>query len=103
MLPCSLTTAPPGGAAEVSRSVPVTVPPDRTVGLLRVNDERLGGGKGLPAGVTVNRVCGARYPPTPVPVSRRTGVATETALVGIVKSTSVAPAGRKTVAGGLTI
>jgi len=32
-----------------------------------------------------------------------TRVATETALVGIVKSTSVAPAGMKTVGGGLTI
>jgi hypothetical protein len=38
-----------------------------------------------------------------VPVSIMTRVATATALVGIVKSTSVAPAGMKTVAGGLTI
>ena len=60
MLPCNLTTAPPAGAGEVSRSVPVTVLPDRTVELLSVNEERLGAGRGLPGGVTVNQVCGAR-------------------------------------------
>src|SRR5512133_2984651 len=102
MLPCNLTTAPPAGAGEVSRSVPVTVPPDRTVELLSVNEERLGRGWGLPGGVIVNHVCGARYPSASVPVSMITRVATETVLVGIVKSTSVAPAGIKTMAGGLT-
>src|SRR5215510_13435475 len=103
MLPCNVTTAPPAGAADVSLSVPVMVPPDRTVELLSVNDERLGGGGGLPGGVTVNQVCGARYPSMSVPVSMITRVATATALVGIVKSTSVAPTGIKTVDGGLTI
>ena len=38
-----------------------------------------------------------------VPVSIMIRVATDTALVGIEKSTSVAPAGMNTVAGGLTI
>src|SRR4030095_14337911 len=103
MLPCNVTTAPPAGAADVSLSVPVIVPPDRTVGLLSVNEERLGRGRGLPRGVTVNQVCGARYPSMSVPVSMMTRVATATALVGIVKFTSVAPAGIKTVGGGVTI
>src|SRR5262249_45074978 len=103
MLPCNVTTAPPAGAGEVSLSVPVTVPPDGTVELLSVNEERLGGGGGLPGGVTVSQVCGARLPSTSVPVSMMTRVATETAVVGIVKSMSVAAAGMKTVGGGVTI
>src|SRR5262245_58018171 len=78
MLPCNVTTAPPTGAGEVSCSVPVTVPPDRTVELLSVNEERLGGGGGLPGGVTVNQVCGARYPSMSVPVSMITRLATAT-------------------------
>src|SRR5436190_6849977 len=102
MLPCRVTTAPPAGAGEVSLTVPVTVLPEGTDDWLKVRDERLGGGVGLPAGVKVIQVCGARYPSISVPVSITTRIGAETALVGMLKSVPVAPAGIKTVAGVLT-
>src|SRR3954470_23971188 len=60
MLPCSLTTAPPAGAGEVSVTVPVTVPPEPTLDWLRTREERLAGGVGVPGGVRVSQTCGAR-------------------------------------------
>src|SRR3954447_7623304 len=60
ILPCRVTSAPPAGAGEVSLTVPVTLPPAGIDDWLKVRDERQGGGVGLPAGVKVIQVCGAR-------------------------------------------
>jgi len=43
----SATTAPPEGAARVSVTVPVDVPPPETVDGFRVSDERAAAGAGL--------------------------------------------------------
>jgi hypothetical protein len=55
-----VTIAPPAGAGEVSLTVPVTVPPAGIAVWLRVKVDRLAGGVGLPGGVRVSHVCGAR-------------------------------------------
>jgi len=60
MLALKVTIAPPVGAGEVRVSVPVTVAPAGTDDWLRVNEERLAAGAGLPKGVTTIEACGAR-------------------------------------------
>src|SRR6185436_11538878 len=103
MLPCNGMTAPPAGAAEVNVTVPVTVFPASMEDWLRVSEARLGGGAGTPGGVTTTDIWNACTPLSlSVPGSIRTRVGTETVLVAIEKSASVAPAGINTVDGGLT-
>jgi len=61
MLPFTQTEAPPEGAGPVSVNVAVVVPPPPTMLLLaNVKDARLGAGGGLPAGISVSQVSGAR-------------------------------------------
>src|SRR5262245_34407041 len=60
MLPFNRMTAPPAGAGDVSRTVPVEVAPAGIAWGFNVNDEKLGGGGALPDGVSVIHACGAR-------------------------------------------
>ena len=60
ILPCRITSAPPGGAGEVSVTVAVDVLPLAMRAGLSVNDERLGGDAAAPGGISVIHACGAR-------------------------------------------
>ena len=59
-LPLTQTDAPPAGAGLVSVTVPVVVPPPRTLGDATVTDDRLDAAPGVPTGVNASTTCGAR-------------------------------------------
>src|SRR5262245_40693051 len=99
MLPFRRTTAPPAGAGAVSVTVPVVLPSPRILADASVSDDRLAGGGGLPAGITVSDAEGARYPSSAVPESMTTRVATETGAVRTLNVAPVPAAGMKTLAG----
>src|SRR5215510_2053928 len=67
MLPLSRTRAPPGGAVEVSVTVPVVVLSLTITSLASDRGHRLGAGAGLPGGITFSEAPGARYPSNAVP------------------------------------
>ena len=67
-----------------------------------VTAERLGAGSGLPGGISVSQVDGARYPSNAVPESTITRVGTETGEVAMVNVAPKPPAGMKTFAGGVS-
>ena len=71
-----VTTVPPAGAALASATVPVAGVPPVTLAGLTVNDVSVGGGGGVPGGVTVKIAERVTPPPVTEMVTR---VVTETA------------------------